>query len=286
MATTNDKKEISGDKLYIYQFSAPVVNQKTVFTIAKKFRLKADIKSGRFSESGDRYVYREGSAIVTVYKASGGLKFRDQLRWQSDDQKSSLDVKDEEAVKIAQDFIIANKIISLKDAKLLKVVRLIAATREIKSETTEQRIVGLEVAFQRVVDNINVDGPGGKLIVSIGQDKQVNSCEITWRDIHKKHILVHRLHKEEQSIIEAFKYLKVEKNKVSIHQVRFGFFEEGPKVTQKYLQPAYVIFIIITSPDNRFNRKTIYVSPAALNSIGRITPARRKIRRQPSREKY
>jgi hypothetical protein len=54
--------------------------------------------------------------------------------------------------------------------------------------------------------------------------------------------------------------------------MRFGYFEEGWRTKQQYLQPAYVIFGMLTSPDSSIRKRTIYVATALTNAVGRITP--------------
>jgi len=54
--------------------------------------------------------------------------------------------------------------------------------------------------------------------------------------------------------------------------MRFCYFEQGWRSKQQYLQPAYVIFGMLTSPDSRIRKRTIYVVPALSNGVGPITP--------------
>ena len=57
-----------------------------------------------------------------------------------------------------------------------------------------------------------------------------------------------------------------------VQDVRLGYFEEGWRSAQRFLQPAYVLLGTIGSADQPARRKLVYVTPALVRAVGRITP--------------
>ena len=73
---------------------------------------------------------------------------------------------------------------------------------------------------------------------------------------------------------------------VEVSEVRFCYYETGWNDRQRYLQPAYTVIATLFGPDRRIRTGNIYVSPAAVNHVGRIAPAAppRRIAQEPRRE--
>jgi hypothetical protein len=61
---------------------------------------------------------------------------------------------------------------------------------------------------------------------------------------------------------------------IEVGEFRFGYFELGWEDEQQYLQPAYVIPLMLISPNERFRTGAEYVVPAAVNAFdfGRLMP--------------
>jgi hypothetical protein len=270
--------------LHIYKLAAPEVSERKVLQLAKKFTLGGNNKTGTLSQKNDMFMYEEGGHILTVCRKSGAYRILNKLSWQADDRKSNLDMKEDAAIKIAEKYIKKYNLVSLKECRFLKIARLVVGEREMGAEKGTERIIAMDVAFHRVIDKTPVDGPGGKVIISIGQDSKVNGCTVLWRKIQKRERAVSKLITNQSAIEEANHYWAEEKQRITIRNTRFGYFEEGWNRPQKYLQPAHIIFVTLGTARSRFTRKSVYVVPAALNNTGRITPQREKKRRQAGRK--
>jgi hypothetical protein len=79
------------------------------------------------------------------------------------------------------------------------------------------------------------------------------------------------------------KHFRAKQGIIEVHEIRFGYFEEGWRGSQQYLQPAYVIIGMVTTADGRVRRKTVYVAPAVANAVGRLTPPLAKKKPQAAR---
>ena len=71
---------------------------------------------------------------------------------------------------------------------------------------------------------------------------------------------------------------------MDVTEIRLGYFEANWHQLQEYLQPAYVVFVRLISQDERIQMPSVFVFPAAMNSIGLIEPEPRPAIRQTSRK--
>lgn len=268
----------------IYRLAVPDLGERNVLQLAKKFSLDGTGKTGVMFQKNNEFVYSQGGYVLTLCRHSGAYRLLNKLSWQADDRKTNLDLKEGDAIRIAEKYIRKYGIVSLKECRFLKIVRLLVGERAIEAKEGTERVIGMEVAFQRIIDNVPVDGPGGKVIISIGQDTQVNGCTVLWRKIQKKERVVSGLRSNQSAIEEALKYWEADKQAVTVRSTRFGYFEEGWNRPQKFLQPAHIVFVLLGSANSRFVRKSVYVAAAALNNAGRITPLRTKKKRQSGRK--
>jgi hypothetical protein len=76
----------------------------------------------------------------------------------------------------------------------------------------------------------------------------------------------------QSAVDEMAVHFRSKQGTIEVQEMRFGYFEEGWHTRQQYLQPAYVIFGMLTSPDSSIRKRTIYVATALTNAVGRITP--------------
>ena len=266
------KKDTAGSKLNIYELETPKIDERIVFQLARKFKLQGNFQEGTLTQDKDRFLYKEGQFLISVDKKSGAFKFVDSLLWGVDDRESNLTMEDQSAARIAARFIDKLKLAPKKEYKFFKTARLHVAFSDRERKNTEHRIIGVDVCFQRIIDGLPVDGPGGKIIVSIGTNNKVTGCEMLWRTVRKISKPVKAIRQEEDIIEEIAKEWQMERGSITIHEIRFGYFEDGLKNPQKYLQPAYIVFLGLGNQGRPTGRRTIYVAPAATNAAGRITP--------------
>jgi hypothetical protein len=278
------KKDKAAPKLNIYELETPKINERNVLQLARRFRLQGSFQKGSLTQDKDTFLYKEGQFLIRVDKNSGAFRFVDSLLWQVDDRESNLTMEDQSAARIATRFIDRLELAPKKEYKFFKTARLHVAFSDRERKNTEHRIIGIDVCFQRIIDGLPVDGPGGKIIVSIGTDKKVTGCEMLWRKVRKIREPVKAIRQEEDIIEQISKEWQMERSSITVHEIRFGYFEDGLKNPQKYLQPAYIVFLGLGHQDRPTGRRTIYVAPAATNAAGRITPVMpRPKSRYPSR---
>src|SRR3989442_3276749 len=128
---------------------------------------------------------RQGPWELSLARASASLRLRHKLRWQIDDGESNVDYSDREAEKIARRFVERRKLAKSSEMRLLKVARLHVAVATLTREEHKERAIDAGVAFQRLVDGVPVDGPGGKLIVYLDAKREVLGFDRTWRELDR-----------------------------------------------------------------------------------------------------
>jgi regulatory protein YycI of two-component signal transduction system YycFG len=127
------------------------------------------------------------------------------------------------------------------------------------------------VCFQRIVNGMTVDGPGGKIVVYLDHENNPTAINQTWRNLGTIQRKVD-LRPPELAIDELKKIYSNGDGFLEVHTIRLGYFEVGPNEQQKYLQPAYVLLFKLISSNQRFVMNSVHVSRAAAQSIETITP--------------
>jgi hypothetical protein len=268
--------------LRIFRCAAPEVTERSAADLAARFGLRA----GRFDEirsTAGKVTYAQGQREVTVYRRSGGVRYRDLARWQVD-HGADLDVADDEAVELARSFVERYELAPVSECRLDKVTRLRVGLTDREATVAEERVIDIGVIFRRVIDEVPADGPGGHVMVYIGADGEVTAADRIWRTIAGVDREVEALHPREW--LEERLYRRRDPDpraRLDIQQIRLGYFEHGWRIEQEYIQPAYVVLATHRSPDERIRRRTVYAAPAATNHVGEIMPLDKEIRRQPPR---
>jgi hypothetical protein len=256
----------------IYRLKTPSVNERVVRALARRLGMQADAKSGMLRSDADKLTYYQGLLELTMYRASGGIRFIDRARWQADDRKSDLKIEDAAASRLAQNFVKKYKLAPSSETKFLKAARLHVGEATQGGKEASDRTIDVAVALQRLVDKIPVDGPGGKVIVYLDHERQVTGLERIWREIGRVHRHGESYRTPQNALDDMVEHFRAKQGVIEVQEVRFGYFEEGWRSKQQYLQPAYVIIGMLTSPDGRIRKRTIYVASALSNPVGRITP--------------
>jgi hypothetical protein len=274
-------------RLRIYGVAAPRVSETSVREFASRFGLAArGTRTGILESDDARLTYREGSHVVTQYRASGGFRYHDATRWQVDDGRSSVDIDDEAAVELARGYVKKHRLAPLRECRVLKVARLHVASADRDGKQRDERVVDVAVAFQRTVDKIPVDGPGGKVIVYLDHEGALTGADVLWHTLTRSRREVRALRPLDAVAEEASAFLGARRGgRIEVRQVRFGYFELGWQERQRYLQPAYVILMTLYSDDERIHRRTVYVATAATNGVGRITPPLEPAAKQTPRQR-
>lgn len=264
---------------YIHSLKTPSVNEKTLMLEARRFNLGVNRKNGTLIKDGDEFTYLEGSQVVTLYSASGALRMYDSTRWQMDDGKANMKISDEEALEIAAKFIKETGIIDMSGSKLYKVTRLFVGNMDRESKKSEERVIDVGVVFQRHINGIPVEGPGGKTVVYIDQNREVSGCDRILREIDNelKKTPVEKILKPKDAREDLIKYWDREGiEQVEVSETRFGYFEFGPNDSQKFLQPAYIMPLKIISKNERFVKKSVHVTAAVPRPPEKLMPGLKK----------
>jgi hypothetical protein len=260
----------------IYRLRPPLVNERTVRAMAQRLGLQGKGRLGALRSDADKLTYAEGHLELTVYGASGGIQFRDRSRWQVDDRTADLRIEDEAAHRLAQNFVRKYRLAARGESAFFKAARLRVGEANRETREAFERTIDVAVALQRLVNKVPVDGPGGRIVVYLDHAGQATGFDRLWRDIAGVHRRGESLRPPQSAIDEMARQWDARRGIVEVQQVRFGYFEEGWRSSQRYLQPAYVIVGVATSVDSRVRRKTVYVAAALTNSVGRLTPPLRE----------
>ena len=263
---------IPGGQANIFRLKTPSVNEKAVRGLARRLGMQADARSGALRSDAEKLTYSEGFLELTMDRASGGIRFIDRARWQVDDRESDLKIEDAAASRLAKNFVNKYKLAPSAETKFLKAARLHVGEATEGGKEASDRVIDVAVALQRLVGKIPVDGPGGKIIVYLNHERQTTGVERIWRDIAGVHRRGGSYRTPQDALGDMAEHFKAKQGVIEVQEMRFGYFEDGWGSKQQYLQPAYVVFGMLTSPDSRIRKRTIYVAPALSNAVGRITP--------------
>jgi hypothetical protein len=259
-----------------------------VLEVARRFGLKGNIKTGSLCQDRRQTSYSEGPLELVVHHASGGVRFHDKGRWQVDDGTSNVNFDDETAIAMAKRFIEAHAVVSLAECKVLRVTRLKVGVVERHTRLAEERIIDVGVAFARIVDGIPVEGSGGKTMVYIDSKGKLTGIDRLWRETLEVHAEDVPLRSPDSVQQEAARHWGGKgSGVVTFDDIRFGHFEHGWDVLQRYLQPAYIVSMTITATEGTFAGRVVmqseYWSAAAVKSPERLVPQPPEITPQPCR---
>jgi hypothetical protein len=271
-----------GGKLSIFDLTRPLVNERSLKEQAASLGLEAGRRSGRVESDESTLTYSIGQQQLTLYRASGALRYKDSSRWQLDDGESDVRFSDDEGVEIARRFVEAHRLLPAGEGRTTRVTRLNVASSDIKGESFEQRVIDLGVVFERVIDGVPVDGPGGKLVVYIDAERQVTGVDRIWRQIRGTAAEVDSL-KPPQEVEERMISSFGRSARAEVTDVRFGYFEQDQRTPQRHLQPAYVVMVSLGSGEHGQLTRTVYVEAAATNALGSLRPRRGRPEAQPAR---
>lgn len=271
-------------KFDILTLASPRVTEAGLMTVARQIGMRSNELASDLHSNDKRLTFELGSRALTMYRASGGVRFVDRARWQIDDGKSQVEFGDDQAIAFAKKHAQRLRLVRLGEARPLRVTRLMVATADLKGEHRSERAVDAAVVFQRWVGGHPVDGPGGKLVVYLDYRGELVGFDRTWREIAGVRSGVKALRAMEEVAEEvATHYRPNPPSEVEVNQVRLGYFELGRKDVQRVLQPAYVIVTTLRRRGSKIHRRSVYVTPAATNAVGRFEPITKKLRSQEPR---
>lgn len=272
-------------KTQILALGSPGASAKAVREFAQSLKLEA--ANATQAQDATRFTITAGQHVVTMFKASGALRYQDRSRWQVDDGKANLKISDAEAEKRARALVSAHKLASAREFKLLKVSRLTVGEASVEEQRGSERVIDVGVAFQRLVGGVPVDGPGGKLIVYMDHNGELTGFDRIWRPVAKVQAPVKELRPPKAAEEDLLRYWTRETGRIDVLEMRFGYLEFGYQARQAVLQPAYVMPLRIVSPakdgQDEIAIGSVHVFAAAANAVGRLMPPPKKIVQQPAR---
>jgi hypothetical protein len=271
-------------KTQILALGSPGASAKAVRELAQSLKLEpADATQ---AQDATRFTFTAGQHVVTMFRASGALRYQDRSRWQVDDGKANLKIGDAEAEKRARELVSAHKLAPARELKLLKVSRLTVGEASVDEQRGAERVIDVGVGFQRLVGGVPVDGPGGKVIVYMDHNGELTGFDRIWRPVAKVRAPVEELRPPKAAEEDLLRYWAHVTGRIEVLEVRFGYVELGYQARQTVLQPAYVMPLRILSPkqgDEEIAIGSVHVFAAATNAVGRLMPPPKKIAQQPPR---
>jgi hypothetical protein len=267
--------ETPGAPTRIYRLAPVKVKQSTLLETARRLGLGGTLRQGAIEKHQGAITYVEGPWAVTLYRASGGLRFQDRTRWLVDDGVSEVTFGAETGVELARAVVKKYDLAPLDQLRVYKVTRLHAAAYEVKSLKGKTRVIDMGVVFQRMIEGVPVDGPGGKVMVYLDARGEMTGFDRVWREIQGAGQPVRTLRDPRSAEEELARYQSDQLGRIEVTEVRFGYFELGWKSTQRLLQPAYVMVLNLVGRDERFTKGSVHVTPAADPPAGPLMRARR-----------
>jgi len=245
-------------KARIYKFKAPDVTIKGLSSIAKALGLNSI--SGKYDEQQKFISYVEGDYIVIQWKASGAINFKNTKRYYKEDSGApSINLPDDQAIDITRNFIISKGLVNEHELFLEKVShrRMVAVDKQMTQRI--EKTVETIVIFGRKINNVSVDGPGGKILVYVGTDGGIIGLKKVWREIDREIGRVNVVNRDKalSNIVGRLSVFP----KAEILKARFCYFEKGEEDAQTYLEPAYVF--VYSAGNENFPEKSVDILPAS-----------------------
>lgn len=257
--------------LNVYRLRRPEVSEEMVRQVGAHLGLSGTIEAGTFIQNARSISYTERSAWgLRLFRRSGGWQYRDATRWQVDDGQGSLRITDEEAAQLALDAIARFEVADRSGLELARVRLLHVAHAERGGANHSERIIGGRVEFRRILDGLSAVGPGGKTVVYFDHERQLTGIDHLWHEIEGVHEPVARLRPVSEALEEVRRRYAGAEGRVEVSDLQLGYFELGLDDSQEYLQPAYVVFLQLFSPDSRFRLGATVALPAAVNAPGPV----------------
>lgn len=256
--------------LPVYQLQRPTATRAALSALAKRIA-PSENGVGEFTDAGDWLGYRDGLHEFEVHKRSGALGFRHLERY-GVELDTPFELRDADAVKIAQGLIEQARLVPMKEARMERVTHLHGALARVDDGgQPEEKILDAGVLFRRIVNGVPVTGPGGTVMVHVGPDKDIVGVKRIWRALGKQAGKV-KIRPAEFAIQRLEKLAAGFEGNVVVTRAEFGYFEQGPLDGQTTLQPAYAF---VYEVEGDFTHKSAEVVPAGEKSFGALKGKKR-----------
>ena len=256
-ATKNDTRAISvkitttlppePEQLPIYYVIDVSVDKDKAISIAKKFNFDVGPKiiaypvqpEKALSPLKTKYLFKNEPYYLEIDTSSNAITYanKDKMMKISDNLPSESD-----AIKIAQNFL-KRYGISINNATIETETIYLNKLDTSTNEILDKQPMMVQVRFKRNVDGMSVVGPGGKIIVAIGDDDEPVYFFKNWRTIESVGAAdIIPL----SAAIEKLKRLEVKDvpvtplNSIEVIGIKIGYYEDIPSEEQTNYKPVWV----------------------------------------------
>jgi hypothetical protein len=257
--TFNEKLSNVPDEVNVYDLSKLDSSNSSLIAFAKSIGFGGESKE--YDSNDDVNSYTDGQHRVQIYRQSGALEYRDLEKYGIEDTGSNKkwSISDERSQEIAKQFLKKLNIGNESEMIFQKVTHLRGATYSIESDTREESIIDSGVIFSRVIDRIDVLGPGGNCMVNIDFNGDIVGFSHLMRPT-KSVIDTVKIIPPETALNDIEKKFKEMEREILVTKSSFGYFELGKSDLQAKLQPVYA-FIYEVHNDG-IDKKFAAVIPA------------------------
>ena len=253
----------------IFTVERPNASEERLLNAARAFGLKAHEDEGSISRRSSHFTYSEAAFDVDLHRASGYLAFKDRTHWQVD-HGADVGMPDEEAVARARDLLGVFNLLPA-ESRVQKVSRLAVAAAGPDRVIQDKRVIDIGVHIQPVLRGLPLDGPGGRINVYLDHERNLTCVEHFLRTPGPVYREVNALRTPEEALDEAGRAWSARGARdVEVREVRLCYFELGPNDDQTYLEPAYMILGTLVGREPRIRTGDIFVTPAAVNTVGSL----------------
>jgi hypothetical protein len=257
-------------RLSIYRLEHPDVSTKMLLSIASDFGIGPS-NTAAVQDLPDQLKLVDGSHVLNVSKLSGALRYVDAGRWQVDDGHSSVSFSDTEAIEQAYAHIDRVGLAGPDRWQPLKVSRLNVAAATRAGGELDQRAIDVSVVFQRLVGDLPVEGPGGKLVVYLDHAGEITGFERIARPLGAVHSEVDEFRSADEMLNEVKRFWGTDgRGRCEVEVLRVGYFEFGRSEQQDLIQPAVMLSLRFVARDERNVHHAQFPVAAAVRSVGPI----------------
>jgi hypothetical protein len=231
-ARSEDRREIN-----IYRTPLPPIDGEVVEGLSRAFGVEGKVK-----DYGSRFVVEDSSSVLEIFEASGSIWWTRKTRLRSEPRESISLLSEEEAIVEADSYLrttgIADKRARPKSVTFTEVLIEKSINRE-PIEIISQQHVNYEFSL----DDLPIWGPGAKIQVTFGNDKQVMEVLKFWREPKQERSRYELISAEEAASVfqndEAFADLSERTARIQVAEITLGYYALPPRESQACLIPVY-----------------------------------------------
>jgi len=234
------------DTLPVFRLAEPATfpeSAKQLAGLASNIGLTGRPSQTCYSE--DWTSHDEGLFNLSIHSQSGGIIGRHHERY-GRPQTETFELDDDKASEIASGFLERSQLVDMKDATIRKVTHLRMAGGAPDSEERTEQTIDAGVIFGRSIEGVQVDGPGGLIMINVDGEGEVAGFRSVWRSVADRGKEVRIL--DAGQAYEAMQRIADQvRGDTTVIKASFGYFELGILDRQRFLQPAYSMVYTVTN---------------------------------------